>query len=345
MERYHRQMLLPQISTEGQERLKSARVLIVGMGGLGNPVAQYLVAAGVGHLTLVDGDLVQLSNLHRQILFTEEDIGQNKTEAAMKRLKKMNSEVTISNRSEFLDKNLGIELVPHHDIIIDGTDNFTTKFLINDLCAYFHKPWVYGAISQFEGQVGVFQASVGACYRCLYGDIPKAKIKNCAESGVLGVLPGVIGCYQALEAMKLILQDAESPKNMKILLGQIQFMNLFENENYLLKIPQKQNCFCHAPFELNQIRETQMEICSISSARKLIDVREKEEWDEFHLEESLHWPLSRFESGDLPERNITKDSTLICRAGVRAERAAEILFKAGHGNVKFTRRSIYEYQA
>ncbi len=205
LRRYARHLILPEIGREGQERLKAARVLLLGAGGLGAPAGLYLAAAGVGTLGLVDYDVVEESNLHRQVLFGQADVGRPKLAAALERLAAANPHVALEPHELRLDSTNALELFADYDLVVDGTDNFPTRYLVNDACVLTGKPDVYGAIARFEGQVAVFWGTQGPCYRCLFPEPPPpGLVPSCAEGGVLGVLPGVIGSLQASEAVKLI---------------------------------------------------------------------------------------------------------------------------------------------
>ena len=203
--RYSRHTLLPEFGTQGQERLKSGKVLIVGAGGLGSPAALYLAAAGVGTLGLVDFDVVDVTNLQRQVLYGTSDVGRPKLDVAAARLRDINPLITINIHPEAFSAGNARELVRGYDVVLDGTDNFPTRYLVNDACVMERRPNVYGSVFRFEGQAAVFSAPNGPCYRCLHPEPPPAGlIPNCAEGGVLGVLPGVIGTIQATEAIKLL---------------------------------------------------------------------------------------------------------------------------------------------
>jgi adenylyltransferase/sulfurtransferase len=210
MARYSRHVIMPEVGLDGQRRLKAARVLVIGTGGLGSPLALYLAAAGVGTLGLVDFDVVDVSNLQRQIIHGTADVGRSKCQSAAARLRDVNPEVKLDLlETRFTSKN-ALELVANYDIVVDGTDNFPTRYLVNDACVLLGKPNVYGSIFRFEGQATVFDPRVGPCYRCLYPEPPPAgEVPSCAEGGVLGILPGVIGCIQATETIKLILGIGE----------------------------------------------------------------------------------------------------------------------------------------
>jgi len=208
--RYSRQLILPEVGPAGQAALGRAKVVVAGAGGLGSSCAIYLAAAGVGAIGLVDSDTVELTNLQRQILHTTEAIGQAKVESAERRLKALNPEIEIRKRAERLTSANAVEILAPYDVVVDATDNFSSRYLINDACVALRKPWVYGAVGRFEGQCATFAAGGGPCYRCLYPDPPAPQeVPSSAESGVLGALPGVIGCIQATECLKLILGQGQ----------------------------------------------------------------------------------------------------------------------------------------
>lgn len=208
--RYSRHVIMPEVGLDGQRKLKAAKVLVIGTGGLGSPLALYLAAAGVGTLGLVDFDVVDVSNLQRQIIHGTADVGRSKCQSAAARLRDVNPEVKLDLwEDRFTSKN-ALEIVKHYDIVVDGTDNFPTRYLVNDACVLLNKPNVYGSIFRFDGQATVFDPRVGPCYRCLYPEPPPpGEVPSCAEGGVLGILPGVIGCIQATETIKLILGIGE----------------------------------------------------------------------------------------------------------------------------------------
>lgn len=210
MARYSRHVIMPEVGLDGQRKLKAAKVLVIGTGGLGSPLALYLAAAGVGTLGLVDFDVVDVSNLQRQIIHGTADVGRSKCQSAASRLKDVNPEVKLDIwEDRFTSKN-ALDIVRHYDIVVDGTDNFPTRYLVNDACVLLNKPNVYGSIFRFDGQATVFDPRVGPCYRCLYPEPPPpGEVPSCAEGGVLGILPGVIGCIQATETIKLILGIGE----------------------------------------------------------------------------------------------------------------------------------------
>src|SRR4051812_1661156 len=208
--RYSRHVIMPEVGLDGQRKLKAARVLVIGTGGLGSPLALYLAAAGVGTLGLVDFDVVDVSNLQRQIIHGTADVGRSKCQSAAARLHDVNPEVKLDLWEERFTSKNALEIVKHYDVLVDGTDNFPTRYLVNDACVLLNKPNVYGSIFRFDGQATVFDPRVGPCYRCLYPEPPPpGEVPSCAEGGVLGILPGVIGCIQATETIKLILGIGE----------------------------------------------------------------------------------------------------------------------------------------
>src|SRR5581483_8574686 len=204
--RYSRHLIMPEVGMEGQLKLKQARVLCIGAGGLGSPLALYLAAAGVGKLGIVDFDVVDLTNLQRQVIHGTNDVGRSKLDSARETLREINPFVEVKGYETRLSSENALEIFRDYDIVADGTDHFPTRYLVNDACVLLGKPNVYGSIFRFEGQVSVFHAEHGPCYRCLYPEPPPpGLVPSCAEGGVLGVLPGIIGCLQAMEVIKLIL--------------------------------------------------------------------------------------------------------------------------------------------
>ena len=348
MKRYQRQILLPEVGIEGQRVLQNSRVLIIGAGGLGTPAAQYLAAAGVGTLTIIDGDLVHESNLHRQVLFRSQDIGKNKAEVLAEQLREQNKEINVESIPAYLDKKRALEHFPDSALIVDGTDNFESRFLINDVACLFDKPVVFAAISQFEGQLSVFWKSQGPCYRCLLPEPPKAKIGNCAEAGVLGPVPGILGTMLAMEAIKVLLGQRGGAA-LQPLIGQVQIFNFATNEQRTLRLRRRSRCRCEEKdLSVESIDEISLgsgKLCqAVNSFDVLIDVRTLEEWNDFHLEGSLHWPLRQFEEHKLPPLNPEKKYALICLSGVRAKCAQEILAQLGYSNVEVISKSVYDVE-
>ncbi|TAE48662.1 MAG: HesA/MoeB/ThiF family protein, partial [Bacteroidetes bacterium] len=226
--RYERQMLLPEIGAAGQAQLRQAKVLIVGVGGLGCPAAQYLAAAGVGTLGLIDPDRVEITNLHRQILFTEADLGTPKAEAARAALLRLNPEVNIQTWTAALTPENALPIVPAFDLVIDGTDQLQAKYLINDACLLAGKPWVYASVHRFQGQISVFNYQNGPTYRCLFPQSTTREL-TCEETGVLGVVPGLMGLMQATEALKMILQMGQ------VLSGRLKIVDLLTMQEQIIR--------------------------------------------------------------------------------------------------------------
>jgi len=237
LNRYRRHLFLPEVGVEGQRKLKRAKVLVVGVGGLGSSAALYLAAAGVGEIGLVDHDAVELSNLHRQVLYTTSDVGRSKLAAAKERIQALNPETRVVSHALRLTKENALDILRPYDIVLDGTDNFPARYLVNDAAALLGKPDVYGSVSRFEGQASVFDAKRGPCYRCLYPEPPPpGLIPSCAETGVAGVLPGLIGILQATETLKLVLGQG------KPLIGRLLLFDALSVEFRELRIRKNPRC-------------------------------------------------------------------------------------------------------
>ena len=350
--RYSRHLTLPDVGLAGQAKLKDARVLLIGAGGLGSPAALYLAAAGIGTIGLVDFDLVDRSNLQRQILHGTSGIGTPKTDSARARLQDVNPHVTIETFAERLSSANALEIVRDFDIVIDGSDNFPTRYLVNDACVLLGKPNVYGAVFRFDGQVSVFDATRGPCYRCLYAEPPPPDlVPSCAEGGVLGVLPGIIGSLQALEAMKLIVGFGESLIGRLVLFDgrRMQFRELAlekdpdcpvcgENPTVTTLIDYEAFCGVGAGSpESGDGVEISARDLQHERARKpnllLIDVREPLEAEIAHIDGARNIPLR-----DLPARLAELPGhgaiVTLCHHGPRSLKAREILKGAGFGNVR-----------
>lgn len=349
--RYNRQIIMPEIGEAGQARLSGARVLVVGTGGLGCPALQYLAGAGIGTIGIIDHDRVDETNLHRQILFSMDDVGKPKALTAREHLLKLNPEIVIHAYDEELtDKNV-LTLFSGYDVILDGTDNFPAKFLINDAAVKCGKPVVYGAIQGFDGQVSVFDAAHGPCYRCLHPQPPRGVIMNCAEAGVIGALAGMIGTMQAMEAIKMIAgHDSFRP-----LRGQLWMIDSRTMETNCLKISRNLNCaVCSRPAPDIALQYTSP-VCSSGIVREIetadlpglagcimIDVREQEEWDNGHMPDALHMPLSALcDDAGLFSPHHGKICVLYCQRGMRSRKAAEILLNAGFEDI-FSLKGGYE---
>ena len=341
MNRYQRQITLPELGLEGQARLGRAAVLIIGAGGLGSPTSLYLAAAGVGRIGLVDFDRVDETNLHRQILYGTSDIGRPKLEAARARLADLNPDISIETHEARLTSHNALEILAKYDVIIDGTDNFATRYLTNDACLLLGKPNVYGSIFRFDGQVSVFATPNGPCYRCLYPEPPPAHLApSCAEGGVLGVLPGVVGTLQAIEAIKLVTGIGET------LAGRLLLFDALRTTFRTMRL--KKRCEEHAPVtklidyeefcnpvQTNDITPQELsQRLTNGEELVLIDVREPYEWEAGHLDAATHIPLAQVPQrlADIPK---DKEVVMICRSGGRSGRAQEYLMQQhGYTRVK-----------
>ena len=354
--RYSRHLILPEVGPDGQRRIKGARVLLVGAGGLGSPAALYLAAAGLGTVGLVDFDTVDATNLQRQILHGTGAVGRPKLESAEARLRDLNPYVCVESFPVRLTSENALEILRGFDVVVDGTDNFPTRYLVNDACVLLGKPNVYGSIFQFEGQASVFHAPPGPCYRCLYSEPPSpGLVPSCAEGGVLGVLPGIIGSIQALETLKLILGVGDTLVGRLVLFDALEF--LFR-ELTLRKDPDCPVCGTHP--SVRELIDYQafcgigaapandgLEITATDLARdlqekpdlELVDVREMREWEICRIPGARLIPLSQ-----LPERLTELDGhteiVMHCHKGIRSMRALEILRAAGFSKVRNLRGGI-----
>ena len=348
--RYGRHLSIPEVGREGQRRLKAARVLAVGAGGLGSPVGMYLAAAGVGTLGIVDFDRVESSNLHRQLLHDTASVGRPKLASARERLEAINPEVEVVTHEARLTSENALEILEGYDLVVDGSDNFPTRYLVNDASVLLGIPSVYGAIFRFDGQASVFGTEDGPCYRCLFREPPPpGLVPSCAEAGVLGVLPGIVGTVQATEAIKLILGRGRT------LAGRLLMIDALEMTFRELEVRRDPECpvcgddptvtelvdyeaFCGMPDESGSEEEvptlTADELARRADAGEdfqLLDVREDYEWEICNLEElgAVRIPL-----GELPDRlhelDEDRDLVVYCRTGGRSARAVEMLRRAGY---------------
>ncbi|OGT99545.1 MAG: molybdenum cofactor biosynthesis protein MoeB, partial [Gemmatimonadetes bacterium GWC2_71_10] len=357
LQRYARHLALPQVGREGQQRLKAARVLLVGVGGLGSPAALYLAAAGFGTLGLVDHDVVEHSNLQRQIIHATSDVGRPKLASAAARLADVNPAVRIEPHETRLTSANALDLLADYDVIIDGSDNFPTRYLVNDACVLLGKPDVYGSIYRFEGQAAVFWAARGPCYRCLYRDPPPPElVPSCAEGGVLGVLPGIVGSIQAAEAIKLMLGAGEP------LIGRLLLCDALRMSFRALTLDKDPACpvcgpsptitelidyeaFCGVTPRVEE-EPVQLEISPQETREQLdrkqivlVDVRERWEWDIGHIAGSRLIPL-----GTLPAQvdALPKDAEVVlyCQHGARSRQAALFLQDAGFAKARSMKGGI-----
>lgn len=349
--RYSRHFALPEMGMEGQAKLKEASVLVVGAGGLGSPASFYLVAAGVGRLGLVDFDRVELSNLQRQILYGSSDVGKPKLDVAKRRLEDLNPNVKITLHREPLTSGNAMEIVRDYDVVIDGTDNFPTRYLVNDVCVFQGKPNVYGSIFRFDGQVSTFEASRGPCYRCLFPEPPPpGLVPSCAEGGVLGVLPGIVGSLQATEAMKwitgagevltgrLLLFDALSMTFREVRLAKDPHCVVCGNRP-TITAPIDYEGFCGMPGTAETVAVPEISVAEVSRRLEngdrvvIVDVREPWEWQIAHLEQAVLIPVDEVPSR-LEELDPSWDIVVHCHTGQRSARVTEYLIKQGYTKVK-----------
>ena len=364
--RYSRHLLLPEVGVEGQEKICNAKVLCIGTGGLGAPLGLYLAAAGVGKLGLVDFDVVDFSNLQRQVIHGESTVGKLKVDSAKARLADLNSSIDVVTYNTRLSSENALEIFKDYDIIVDGTDNFPTRYLANDAAVLLGKPYIYGCILRFEGQASVFDARKGPCYRCLYPEPPPpGLVPSCAEGGVLGILPGIVGLLQANEVIKLILGKGET------LVGRLLLFDALAMKFTELKLRKDKNCpicgdnptikelvdyeqFCGiVPQDEPAVDET-LEIDAVEVKKmlddgrdfKLVDVREPSEYQICKIDSATLIPLGEIEAKD-PARlnglNQNDEIVLHCKAGVRSMKAVNALIEMGFSNVRSMRGGILEW--
>lgn len=353
--RYSRHLLIPEVGLEGQRKLKSASILVIGTGGLGSPVGLYLAAAGIGRIGLVDYDVVDFSNLQRQVIHGTSGLGSLKVESARKRMLDINPDIQVDVYNEPFTSENAMRIAQDYDILIDGTDNFPTRYLVNDVCVLLGKANVYGSIFRFDGQVSVFDAKQGPCYRCLFPEPPPpGLVPSCAEGGVLGVLPGTIGTLQATEALKLILGIGEP------LIGRLMLYNALDMSFEFVKLRKNPNCkvcgpepevtelidyeaFCGVPGHDHEegtvgggwdIEAPELaERLQNGNHIHLIDVREPHELEISNIEGAQLIPLGQLASR-LSELDSAEEMVLFCKSGTRSARALELMVSAGFRKVK-----------
>jgi sulfur-carrier protein adenylyltransferase/sulfurtransferase len=360
VQRYSRHLIMPEVGVDGQRRLKAARVLCVGAGGLGSPAALYLAAAGVGTLGLVDFDVVDVSNLQRQVLYSTADVGRRKLEAAGARIKGLNPEVRVVPHETTLTSANALEIFRDYDVIVDGADNFPTRYLVNDACVLLGKPNAYGSIFRFDGQASVFATKGGPCYRCLYPEPPPpGLVPSCAEGGVLGVLPGIIGTIQATEAIKIIIGAGQT------LAGRLLLFDALAMSFRTMKLRRDPDCpicgdhptitalidyeqFCgitpaarpSAATALPPELETTVEELKSRVDRRdpvwILDVREKNEFDICRIPGSTLIPLGELPKrlAEIPQGAAAPEIVVHCKMGGRSAKAVALLRDRGFTNVK-----------
>jgi adenylyltransferase/sulfurtransferase len=358
-QRYSRHLVLPEVGPEGQLKLKQSSVLVVGLGGLGVPAAVYLASAGVGRVGIVDSDLVEMSNLQRQFIFSEADLGRRKVDAAVEKLGLVNPEIRVTPHPVRLDSSNAMEVIREYDVVVDATDNLPSRYLINDSCVLQAKPDVFASVLGFDGQASVFNASIGPCYRCLYPEPPTANsVKSCEEAGVLNVIPGIMGTLQADQAIGILLGKGTP------LIGRLLLFNGLDNSFNEIKFRKNNSCavcgpnptitqlidyeeFC-GPKGMEKLAEfditaRQLKTAIDSGKRPVIlDVREPYEYSLCHLDSSTLIPLE-----ELPTRTgeLKRDTELVvyCHVGIRSTSAVRLLRQAGFANVRNLQGGIDEW--
>jgi molybdopterin/thiamine biosynthesis adenylyltransferase/rhodanese-related sulfurtransferase len=330
LDRYSRQTNLPGFGAAAQQKLQNAKVLVVGAGGLGVPVLQYLTAMGVGTIGIADGDVVSLSNLNRQVMYAENEIGKLKVAAAAAKLSRLNSTITVNASTHHLTVNNALALMAEYDVIVDATDNIATRYLINDACIILNKPFIYGAVHQFEGHISVFNFNGGPTYRCLYPTFPSAaEVPDCNVAGVLGVVPGIIGCEQALEVVKVITGFGKCAS------GYLRIFDFLNNDQYKVKLKVKaenkqiqklQDYYGENGCEAVQFIEP-AELADWLTKNKeltLLDVRWQDEYDAKHFIDSNLIPLDEL-LARLDEIPNNQTVVTVCQKGGRSTKAAILL--------------------
>lgn len=358
--RYSRHLIMPEVGVEGQEKLLNARVLIIGAGGLGSPLCIYLAAAGIGKIGIVDFDNVDVTNLQRQIIYRTDDVGKSKAETAKERIQALNPKVEVEVYKERLSSENALRIIGDYDIVIDGTDNFPTRYLTNDACVFLKKPNIYGSIFRFEGQATVFKPYEGPCYRCLYPEPPPpGMVPSCAEGGVLGILPGTIAMIQATEAIKIILGKGTS------LVGRLILYNAMDMKFREVKLKRDKNCpvcgdnptikelinydeFCgigRGDEEVTgdlQYDITVQELKDMLNNGKpitLIDVREQNEWQICRIDGARLIPLSEL-AQRAHELDTSDEIVLQCQKGARSMKALKFLRDLGFRKLKNVKGGI-----
>ncbi len=341
--RYSRHLSLSEFGIIGQEKLKAAKVVVIGAGGLGSPALLYLAAAGVGTLGIVDFDKVDISNLQRQVLFTNEDIGQSKAAVATQRLAALNPQITIQSHDVEINASNVMDILSSYDIVIDGCDRFVTRYLVNDACVLLHKPLVSAAIHRFEGQALTYVPDQGPCYRCLFPEPPAGDlVPNCATAGVLGVLPGVMGTIQATEAIKLITGIGEVLNGRLLTYDALEMrFATFEfkrrsdcavcGDSPTITVPAEQLVACATPDDDTSISIAELQaLLTQASTRKLqlIDVRDPHEYTLGHLPSAINIPLALLDTqwNSLDRNKLT---IFICRSGMRSQQACQLAVQHG----------------
>ncbi|EDM45645.1 thiamine biosynthesis protein (HesA/MoeB/ThiF family protein) [unidentified eubacterium SCB49] len=336
---YSRHLLLNDVGESGQLKLKAAKVLVIGAGGLGCPIIQYLTASGVGTIGIVDDDIVSTSNLQRQVLYDITEIGNPKVNVVITKMKQLNPHISFKGFKQRLTRENALDIISNFDLVIDGCDNFQTRYLVNDACIILNKPWIFGAIFKFNGQLSVFNYKNGPSYRCLFPEPPSTgETPACNEAGVLGILPGILGTKMASEGLKLILGLG------KLLSGKLQLINILESsiqtvqfernqKNFQIKILAKNyNAFCGLPTRADRASITsemlQKKLNEEKNNLQLLDVRTEEEYKAFHLNNSIHIPLNELED-NYSLLDLSKETVIMCAKGRRSLEAVLYLKSKG----------------
>src|SRR6266581_4922922 len=325
IKRYSRHLILPEVGMAGQLRLKQSSALIIGAGGLGVPLAQYLGAAGVGRLGIVDFDVIDETNLQRQVLYGTKDVGRKKIDVAKERVAQINPNVDVQTYETRLTSDNALDILKDYDVVIDGTDNFPTRYLVNDATVLLNKPNVYGSIFRFEGQASVFHAAKGPCYRCLYAEPPPpGLVPSCAEGGVLGVLPGIVGSIQAIEAIKLLLGRGDT------LIGRLLVFDALRMKFRELKLRKNPECpICGSNPTIKELKEK----IDGGKAVVLLDVREPMEWEIARLDKAVLMPVAQVPSR-VNELSTADEIVVYCKTGVRSGRITNFLREIGFRKAK-----------
>ncbi|MCX2745551.1 HesA/MoeB/ThiF family protein [Mangrovivirga sp. M17] len=337
-EQYRRQMVLPEIGEEGQDKLKNSNVLVVGAGGLGCPVLSYLVACGVGKIGIIDDDNVEVSNLHRQVLYSHQDVGINKAKVAAQKLRNLNPSIDIVAYSQRLTAQNAIRIIKDYNLLVDCTDNFRSRYLINDTCVILNKPFVFGSVLRFEGQVSVFNYQNGPTYRCLFNTPPNPENSiSCNDAGVLGLIPGIVGSFQAMEVIKIICGIGE------VLFGKLMIYNGLKNEYSWVKIDRDENkvnisslsdsIYSSEIIKTKDINPIELKGKVNDPEWIIIDVREKDEVEVFgDLFNAICIPLKNLKSeiNCIPKN---RRIALVCQSGIRSSLAANIFIENGYEEV------------
>ncbi len=354
IKRYGRHLIMPEVTLEGQKKLKAAKILCIGTGGLGSPLLAYLTAAGIGNIGLVDFDTVDYSNLHRQIIHKTKNVGKPKIHSAIETMKEINPYVQVQPFETSFRSDNAMEIAKDYDIIIDGTDNFPTRYLVNDVCVLLGKPNVYGSIFRFDGQATVFWGEKGPCYRCLYPEPPEpGMVPSCAEGGVLGVLPGIIGVMQAIEAVKLVIGVGDT------LIGRLVLFDALKMKFRELKVRKDPNCpICSAHPTIKELIDydqfcgvgpvgvkeerfgvpeiTVEELKAAFDAKKdfdIVDVREPQEFEISQIEGSKLIPMGQLASR-IHELDSAREIYLLCKSGIRSAKSWKLLHDSGFRRIK-----------